>query len=185
MPIPANWLEELVIEWLDLDGFLISTSVFVPAKGGGRIAPDVVGARRDENGKLSVRHCEAAMFLIDAPENVARRYAEKFSQKVQEEVRQCFDGVFHVRGPDHVEYEKWVITFQASKNVQEALRNAVPGVKIYLLKNFIRDEVLRTIRAWKQRPTHRQTTTMPKDKWIFDLIDRFEHFGLLAKDVTE
>ena len=47
MPFPANWLEELVVEWLDLDGFAASTSIDVPAPPGGRLGPDVVGAKLD------------------------------------------------------------------------------------------------------------------------------------------
>ena len=184
MPIPANWLEELVIEWLDLEGFLISTSVFVPAKGGGRLAPDVVGAKRHDNGGIRIRHCEASMFLIDAPGKVAGTYVAKFSEKVEKEVRRRFDKVLDVRGTDHVEYEKLIITFYASKNVVEALTKTVPGVKILFLKDFIRDEVLKTIRGWKQ-PPRTKATTMPADKWILDLIDRFEKFGLLANEITK
>jgi hypothetical protein len=50
MPFPANWLEELVIEWLDLEGFAISTAVSVNAGPGGRWVPDVVGAKLNGAG---------------------------------------------------------------------------------------------------------------------------------------
>lgn len=94
MPFPANWLEELVIEWLDLEGFVISTSVFVPAVAGGRLSPDVVGAKLDANGSLLIRHCEVAMYLADKPEKVAERYSKKFSSEIEKAVRTRFGKIF-------------------------------------------------------------------------------------------
>ena len=184
MPVPANWLEELVIEWLDLEGFVTSTNISVPAKPGGKFAPDAVGAKRGEKGNLVIRHCEAAMFLIDAPDTVAERYARKFSE-TESEVRSHFENVFGVGQSDRDVYEKWVITFQASENVQKALREVEPGVKIYFLKDFIRNEVLETIRKWKSRQPHPKTAGLPTDKCLLDVINRFEHFGLLTKEMTE
>ena len=65
MPFPSNWLEELVVEWLELEGFTISTSLFVSAEKGGRFAPDVVGARIDlPSRQLVIRHCEATTWLF-------------------------------------------------------------------------------------------------------------------------
>lgn len=181
MPIPANWLEELVIEWLDLDGFLISTSISVPAKGGGRIAPDAVGAKRDENGDLLVVHCEVSMFLIDGPEKMAQRYAQKFSQKVETEVRNRLGKIFNICEPDRIIYRKVIITFQASKNVLGALRDVIPDVEIRFLKKFILNNVLTTVRKWRD-PPHTKATAMPADKWLLDLIDRFRRYGLLTNE---
>jgi hypothetical protein len=179
MPLPLNWLEELVIEWLDLEGFVISTSIFVPAPAGGRLAPDVVGAKLDENGSLLIRHCEAAMFLIDNPGKVAERYAKKFSQNVMRAVQTRFGQIFGARVSERIVYEKWVISFQASTGVQAALRESIPGIQIHLLRDFVLKRVLPAIKRWRD-PPHTKMTTLPGDKWLLDLIDRFERYGIIA-----
>ena len=53
MPFPANWLEELVIEWLDLAKFAISTSIILPAGPGGPWSRAVAGTKMDA-GRLVI-----------------------------------------------------------------------------------------------------------------------------------
>jgi hypothetical protein len=150
VPFPANWLEELVSEWLDLEGFVISTAIGVPAGPGGRFSPDVVGAKLDGN-QLLIRHCEAAMHLIQGPEKEATRYSAKFSQNVQTAVRSHFGEVFGAN-VTQIGYEKWVITFRPSKQVRDALGERVPDIKIFTLADFVFDKVIPTIKKWRQTP---------------------------------
>lgn len=180
MPLPANWLEELVIEWLDLEGFVISTSVFATALAGGRAMADVVGAKLDEKGCLLIRHCEAAMTLIDNPKKVAERYAStKFSPAIEKAARTRFGAIFGAPASKQAVYEKWVIGLFASDNIQNELRARIPNVKIYLLRNFLLEIVLPAIKRWRTEPPNKSTTTLPPDKWLLDLIDRFNHFDLI------
>ena len=52
MGMASNWLEELVAEWLSISGFLVEVLVPIQISGaGGRAAPDVLGARIDQQGK--------------------------------------------------------------------------------------------------------------------------------------
>src|SRR5262245_50099656 len=94
MPFPANWLEELLVEWLELAGFASTTGIIVPAGPGGRWVPDVVGAKLVEGGRLLIRHCETAMQLIENPKDVAKKYKEKFDDPVQNAVRAYFARIF-------------------------------------------------------------------------------------------
>ena len=44
MPFPRTWVEELIIEWLQLEGFLAQSNLPVAvARAGGRLEADVVG----------------------------------------------------------------------------------------------------------------------------------------------
>jgi hypothetical protein len=177
MPFPANWLEELVIEWLDLEGFVISTSISVPAGPGGKFAPDVVGAKVDTNGRrLLIRHCEAAMQLIDNPKKVAERYSKKFSPEIKLAVQAHFAKIFGARVSEQAVYEKWVISSQPGAPVQAALREKIQGIQIHFLRNFVLEEVLPTIKRWKE-PSYKQ---LPRDKWLLHMIDRFEHLGFIS-----
>lgn len=179
MPFPANWLEELVVEWLDLDGFAISTSIDVPAGAGGRRAPDVVGAKFDMNGsRLLIRQCETAMHLT-RPEQVATSYSGKFSSNIEERVRGHFAKIFGDRVPEQVIYEKWVITFRPSAPVQAALRSCIPGIQIWILSDFVLNEVLPAIKRYRE-PPHTKTTQLPADKWLLHLIDWFKNCDLIS-----
>jgi hypothetical protein len=55
MPWGRTWSEELVAEWLELEGFLVTIGLKVrTGKGGGRKEADVVGARiRNINDMLA------------------------------------------------------------------------------------------------------------------------------------
>ena len=50
MPYTKTWSEELVAEWLQLEGYLVEVSLPLPAgPQGGRGEADVVGARIQQN----------------------------------------------------------------------------------------------------------------------------------------
>ena len=176
MPFPANWLEELVIEWLDHEGFAISTSVFVSANAGGRFSPDVVGAKRQEDGTLLIRHCEAAMHLIDEPKKVAERYSKKFSSEIEGAVRKRFGQIFGCEMSEKANYQKHIVCINISKNVHDELKK-IPGVEIRLLADFVREDVLPSIDAW--RAHHTKTTQIPADKWLLHMIDWFQQSNLI------
>ena len=63
MPIPRNWSEELVSEWLCLEGYSTEVGVKVGTGGrGGRKEADVVGVKISEDSKkgriLQIYHVE-------------------------------------------------------------------------------------------------------------------------------
>ena len=58
MPLPRNWVEELIVEWLHLEGYLVEANFPVATTDvGGRGEVDVVGARMEE-GSLDITHIE-------------------------------------------------------------------------------------------------------------------------------
>jgi hypothetical protein len=178
MPFPANWLEELLVEWLELQGFTISTSVSVPAPPGGKWTPDVVGARLDREGHLLIRHCEASMWLIQAPSKVAAKFADKFSQKVEAAVRDHFAAIFGQGAGEQARYEKWVVICGASKNVKQALKEVIPSLEICTFDSFIVNQVLKSISDWRS-PPRKTYTTLPSDKWLLCQIDQLKRSGLI------
>ncbi len=184
MPFPANWLEELVVEWLDLTGFVVTTSVRNPAAQGGAWKPDAVGAKL-EGGLLLIRHCETATWLNGNPAATAQRYTEKFSPGVRQAVRNYFDPIFGGNVAQNANYERWVITCQASAPVQNALNQALPAqppglpaIQIRLLHDFVLNEVLPSITNWRQ-PPNTNHTELPTDKWLLQLIDHLTRCGVI------
>ncbi len=175
MPFPANWLEELVLEWLDLLGFTTSTRVFVSAAPGGRWAPDVVGAKLVE-GKLVIRHCEATMWLIQGPKDVAKKFAAKFHEGIKDAVRNHFVPIFGEEAVRQATYEEWVITYQASKRVEFALSEAAPGVQLRKFNDFVLKDVLPAIEEWRQE----KGVALPPDFWLLQMMETLRYHGLLA-----
>ncbi|MBX5452986.1 MAG: hypothetical protein K6U10_03495 [Acidobacteriia bacterium] len=181
MPFPKNWLEELVIEWLDLEGFVTTTNIGVPAEGGGRWSPDVVGAKWQDEGKkkLLIRHCEPTMFLNQEREKVKEKFKGKFSGEIQDCVKEHFACIFGKEAVDKADYEKWVITFEASCEVQNALKGL--GIKILTGEEFVRNEVLQSFVRYRKLPRKSKKTTLPEDKWLLGLIDLLNKRGLIKK----
>jgi len=124
-----------------------------------------------------IRHCEATMWLIQGPENAKNKFREKFSSRIQEEVRGYFGAVFGEEDVQLSDYQKWVITCGASDNVKRALQEDIPEMRIYVLEDFIFNEVLPTINRWRSRRFPR--ATLPADKWLLQMIDLFRQKQLL------
>ena len=58
MPFPRNWSEELIAEWLQIDGYLVETGVVLPTNNrGGRGEADVIGVKV-EGESLVIQHIE-------------------------------------------------------------------------------------------------------------------------------
>jgi len=177
MPFPANWLEELIVEWLDLDGFATTTKIRVPAGPGGAWSPDVAGAKLIGR-RLLIRHCECAEFLNQDPEQQAERYKRKFSDKVQKAVREHFSFIFGSKEANEAMYEKWVICCGVGKLGTEKMKQAISDLRIYQIKKFVFKDVIPTIERYRQ-PPNTKTTTLPADKWLLCLLDRFRQFDLI------
>src|SRR5208282_1091019 len=184
MPFPANWLEELVAEWLNLDGFLVEIQPPVQiqgkvqsqskrSKGGGRAAPDIVGGRI-KHSRLEIRHCETTVWFSEKAETDARRYEEKkFSPSIQNEIEKEFRRQFGLPPSETCVYDRWVIFGGASRLHRQTLRDRLPESHVYQPDDFICECVLPTIKAWKSNhPTlSGQPPTLPPDKWLICLLD--------------
>ena len=55
MPFPKTYVEELIIEWLHIDGFLVEANLPVAVtSAGGRGEADVVGASLSKGSALDI-----------------------------------------------------------------------------------------------------------------------------------
>ena len=179
MPFPANWLEELIVEWLDLAGFASTTKIKVSAGPGGAFSPDVTGAKLQPEGQLLIRHCEAAMYLIQGPEPQAKKYRDKFSEKIEKAVRKHFVSIFGESLVKEAKYEKWVICCQASRSVRQRLKEEIPEIKIKMFDEFVLKDVLCSIEQFRMSP-NKNTTSLPADKWLLGLIDQLKRLDLIS-----
>jgi hypothetical protein len=85
MPIPKNWSEELIAEWLEIDGFLVVSGFPVASKGGGgRGDLDVLGVRV-ENQTLVIRHVEIGELNVSSSAG-EEKLKMKFSDAREKEI---------------------------------------------------------------------------------------------------
>jgi len=175
MPFPRNWVEELVIEWLHLKGFLVEANLPIgAAKPGGRLEADVVGAKIDDNDDvMQIIHLEVGQLSggVKGAESIVKK---KFSKNAQKQIEKYFRKrmSFENKSKDKINYKKiYVATYWTKPTLEILDKNSVKTNK---LPDFIHDEILPTIRCYKKNPLHPSKlggATLPESYWLLQLID--------------
>jgi len=179
MPFPKTWIEELVVEWLQLEGFLAQSNLPVGVKRqGGRLEADVIGARINQEN-LQIWHIETGV-LAQAQQSI-ESVQQKFSENVVNSVTNYFKQKFQFSG-SNVNYLKMYVATYCPKTTAKALNQY--GILIEKAVPFIRKRVFPTIDAWKKNPPHRprgrcQTVTLPESNWLLQMLDHLAREGLI------
>jgi len=88
LPFPRNWSEELVSEYLELEGYFVRTGHPVPiGKRGGRGEMDVIGIKI-VNGELEICHVEIGVQSLSI-----KAYKESIKKKFNSLVKQEIDRI--------------------------------------------------------------------------------------------
>ncbi|MEM2548672.1 MAG: hypothetical protein QW810_07475 [Nitrososphaerota archaeon] len=179
MPFPQTWTEELVAEWLDLRGYLVKVNLpVVTPEEGGRRAPDIVGARINQD-TLEIIHVEVGQLSESKDKNI-KRIRNKFSEDVCNRVKEYFKQLLNFTS-DNVEYYK-IYVAKYPKNLADYREEVSKlNIEVKSLKDFIYEDVLPTIRQWKEHPPHVPKTkgkiALPESHWMLYLTDFiFENF---------
>lgn len=181
MPFPRTWIEELTVEWLQLQGFASQSNLpIITAQVGGRFEADIVGARIRKN-TLEIRHIETGQLAGGghSTESVKR----KFSTEITEAITALFKAMFSFSG-DNVDYQKlYIATFSTGPVVNNI---SALGIEVQTVPEFILGKVLRDIAAWKADPPHRPQTrgphiTLPESYWLLQMLDHLDKKGLINR----
>jgi len=179
MPFPRTWSEELITEWLHIEGFLVEANLPVGAgRGGGRKETDVVGARI-RNGALEVIHIETGV-LAQGEEGI-ERVIGKFSPEIVETVTRFFSQRLSDTG-DRTSYRKVYIPTYWPQNEGAFEEPRAQGVEILTMPDFICNKVVPTITRWKQNPPFPlggESATLPGSHWLLQLVDHLNTNGML------
>jgi len=177
MPFARTWSEELVAEWLQLEGFLAEVGVpIMSASGGGRREADVIGARIHES-ILEIQHVEVGA-LPGGPEHDIETIRKKFSPENEKAIEAYCRKKFGFKEED-VRVEKCYVATYASKKTQaKAIPEAIGGSSFVMLDDFVRDKVVPAIRKWKEKPPHETKIkghylVLPDGMWLLQVLDRF------------
>jgi hypothetical protein len=172
MPFPANWFEELIAEWLELDGFL---TLITPRIPGLKQIPDVVGAKVLAGGQVEIRHCEAKLFFADGPKKAVAQYQGKFSPQVEQAVRDELDRFLRTSLMGAV-YDRWIICIEVGQPVRAAFLAGLPSHRLLTFREFLAD-VRATIASWKaaRQIPGAELPALPDDKWLLKLLDYMDY----------
>lgn len=170
IPFTKTWSEELVAEWLELQGYFVEVSTPIRTTShGGRREADVIGIRI-KNGVLQIMHLEVGGLTGGAEENI-RRIRDKFSEENQKAIINICRNKLGFTGEVHYEY-LFIATFASKKTIQLAKKE---GIKLKTLSDFILEEVIPTIDEWRKNPLHKPKTrgsiVLPDGLWLLNLIE--------------
>ncbi len=186
MPFPKTWVEELLIEWLHLEGFLVEANLPVSvSEAGGRYEADVIGARI-VNDTLDIRHLESGS-LLGGQTGATLLMKKKFLPAICKSVTDYFARRLSFSS-NQISYEKYYIPTYSSKPVLKALRDT--DVIVEPLPEFISKRILPTIKNWKHNPPHLPKArgkyiTLPDSYWMLKLVDYLDSNNLLNISETE
>lgn len=172
----------MIVEWLQLDGFLsLSNLPVAVSKVGGRFEADVVGARV-KGGQLEIRHIETGV-LGNGRKSTAS-ITKKFGDPVISSVKKHFKTALSYKGPEP-SYEKiYVATYWTEPVIRDLER---VDINVVRLPDFILSRVLPAVRAWQENPPHQPLMkgpriTLPECLWLSQMLDHLRDKGLLVAD---
>ena len=184
MPIPRNWTEELVSEWLQLLGYL--TEVGVPVgvgPAGGRQEADVIGTKIDElsgRRELIIYHVETGSLGGSHDTNVDI-LLKKFSSSRISEIQARYTKRFG--SCNSIKYIKvYVDIWSNPTKVNKLVSNTLIGnerIKVWTT-TILFDEIFKTISDWL--PEHKsklKEATIPEAFWMLKLLEALSEAKLL------
>lgn len=188
MPIPKNWVEELAVEWLTLEGYMTESNVRLKAtRRGGVPEADVVGAKLAVE-QLQIKHIETGSLsggLQNNLETVKAKFGEDRKDAVTSIVRE------KIAWEDDIGYDCIYIASYAGKPDELRISLTAEGISFWLLDEFIEAEVFRVIDDWKRtqvksgrrRTSDTRHMTLPEPYWLLNLLDFLRQQGILSLDL--
>lgn len=185
MPIPRNWSEEVISEWLQLLGYLTEVGIPLPGTGkGGRQEADVVGAKIIESDNkdkvLQIFHVEVGELSGNHESNV-HYVRNKFSNSRTEAIINRMNRRIGSIKP--VEYKKLYVDIWATrKKIDNLMSNPEvqrEGIEIWTLEKLFQG-VLQAISDWV--PDHGPKpgeATLPESYWMLKMIEALREWRLL------
>lgn len=181
MPFPKTWIEELILEWLQLQGFASQSNLPVAtAEVGGRFEADIVGARI-RNGTLEIRHIETGQ--LAGGENSTQSVKNKFSSVITASITTLFKSMFSFAG-DTVDYQRlYIATFSTGPVIRDI---SALGIDVQTVPQFVLEKVLGAIKEWKDDPwqhpkTRGRRITLPESYWLLQMLDHLDNKDLIKR----
>jgi hypothetical protein len=207
LPFPKTWTEELILEWLQLKGYLALSNVRLKSgKRGGVEEADIIGLRLrqrpDPQSKtmvevLEVLHIEVGSLAMRF-EKALKSVLEKFAKEREEAIRSlAVDAVelesvlgkfmlgYSRLGASDIEYKRVFIASEARQvnKLKEELKGH--SIEFKTLREVI-EEIISDIDEWKKRQVKKgfrasKQITLSEGLWLLNLIDYMKKEGLITQ----
>lgn len=170
MPFGRTWSEELVAEWLQLEGYKVEIGfpLFATERGGLREA-DVVGTRIKE-GLLEVVHAEVGTLSRSFDENV-KTIKKKFDNQTNSIIENYAK---HWLGKSPSKHHK-IFVYEWLSRANE-IKKYVPDVEILSISEVI-DKFVQAINQWTKKPPYQikgKSVTIPGSLWLAKVAEAVE-----------
>jgi hypothetical protein len=175
MPIPRNWSEELVSEWLSLKGY--STEIGLPvgtSSRGGRKEADVVGYKVigvDVAQTLEICHVEVGQ--LGGYNYNLQMLQDKFSDSRIKEVEQRYRKRLTFEGA--IKYKKlYIDIWERPKRVDKLMsdtRISGADIEVWTPSKFF-NEVFKEINNWGE-------STIPESHWLLKMLEAMIWSGMI------
>ena len=145
MPIPSQFEEELVFEWMLLKGYSAEVNIRI-----GKDELDVVGYRITKDGVLEILHVEVGVASGSIDEEVKNLIEKKFSKEKRDKLRKIICRKLSLNDNVKIDYTPMFIRTSPSNENRWRQKLAEKNIKFMSIKEFIKNEVLKTIEEWKK-----------------------------------
>ena len=169
----SEWEEELISEWLSLEGYFVETNVpLTTGEGGGRKEADVIAVRADEN-RIVIKHIEIGS-LADSFEKNLERVLEKFKE---DRVQAVINYVRSKFPAEEIEYKKVYVATFCGRPTDLKRELGKKGVEFLLLREIVETEIPKSIENWKRNQQEiglvkKWTEAMlPRSYWLLKMIE--------------
>lgn len=167
MPFGRTWSEELVAEWLQLEGYKVEIGLPLFAAGkGGRREADVVGVRIEE-GLPEVMHTEVGTLAGSFDENL-----EKIRKKFDDSTNSTIENyATHWLGKTPLKHHK-IFVYEWLSKINE-IKKRVQDVEILSIGEVI-DKLWQAINRWKNNPPYQikgKSVTLPESLWLAKVVE--------------
>ena len=192
MPIPRNWVEELVLEWLLLRGYIVISNVRLKSgRRGGAKEADILGLKLLREGKkvLEIMHVETGSVAQNFDENL-KNIRNKFSSERERTLEEISLDIIELKSAVNranisKRYKRIYIASYVSRKQVDRLKEILKkdNIEFLTLEEVLR-KIVKDIDKWKQNQARkgRRTTvgiTLPESWWLLNLIDFIKSRGLM------
>jgi hypothetical protein len=170
----SEWEEELVCEWLSLQGYFVEVNVpLTTGEGGGRKEADIIAVRVDEN-RLIIKHVEIGSLAESFQRNVERvtqKFDEDRVKAVVNYVRSRFSKALEV------DYRKIYIATFCGRPADLRRELGERGVEFLLLRELVEKEIPESIEKWKKDQQDAglvrrwKEAMLPRSYWLLKMIE--------------
>jgi hypothetical protein len=173
MPFPRTWSEELLAEWLQIEGYFVETGIPIRSGSkGGRSEADVLGVRMKDD-VLEIFHIEVGSLSGNPREN-AEMIQKKFSQFRVDAITEYCKSKLKSPQPKKVAYKKLYVAVWWSDKTMNHLKAL--NLPVRSLMSVINNDIKLAVKNWKENPPHLPQTrgksiTLPENMWLLYLMN--------------